>query len=115
MAAGKHDMVLDQGSTFTRQITWKDSTDSPVDLTGYTARMQIRSTVRGANTVLSLTTENGRIALGGAAGTIDLTIAATTTATLEPTTYAYDLELVSGSVVTRLLYGSLTVRGEVTR
>jgi hypothetical protein len=87
----------------------------PVNLTGYTARMNIRSTVDATTILHSLTTENSGIALGGAAGTVDLLISATDTALFTFGTAVYDLELISGTVVTRLLSGNVTLSKEVTR
>lgn len=113
--AGTHDIVCDQGATFTRVFTWQDSTGVPVNLTGYTARMQVRATINSASTLLSLTTENSGIALGGAAGTVTITATATQTAAVAAGCYVYDLELVIGSTVVRLVQGQFTVDGEVTR
>jgi hypothetical protein len=114
--AGIYNITADQGATFTRQLTWKDSAGSVVNLTGYTARMQLRQSVDASGAaVLELTTENNRIVLGGTAGTIDLSVAATAMAAIDAKTYVYDLELVSGSVVTRLVQGTFELRGEVTR
>jgi hypothetical protein len=114
--AANYDIVMDQGATFNRVITWQDSQAIPVNLTGYTARMQIRSEVDSSTAALSLTTENGRIALGGTAGTITLTVSATDTVAVTAGEYVYDIELVSGSgTVTRLLQGCFTVDAEVTR
>lgn len=114
--AGTYNIVADQGATFSRQLTWKDTAGSAVNLTGYTGRMQLRSQIDATGAaVLELTTENNRIVLGGTAGTIDLSVAATAMADVVASTYVYDLELVSGSVVTRLVQGTFEVRGEVTR
>ena len=113
--AGTYHIVTDQGATFSRQLTWKDDSGTPVNLTSYTARMQLRTSVANDSMVLELTTSNGRIALGGSAGTIDLTITAADMTTLPPLKYVYDLELVNGTVVTRLVQGTFTVRPEVTR
>jgi hypothetical protein len=113
--AGTHDIVCDQGATFTRVFTWQDSTGVPVNLTGYTARMQVRATIDSASTLLSLTTENSGIALGGAAGTVTITATATQTAAVAAGCYVYDIELVIGSTVVRLVQGQFTVDGEVTR
>ena len=107
---------MDQGATFSRAITWQDSQAVPVNLTGYTARMQVRDEVDSASAALSLTTENSRISLGGTAGTITLLVSATDTAAVAAGEYVYDLELVSGSgTVTRLIQGCFTVDAEVTR
>lgn len=113
--AGTYHILTDGGATFSRQLTWKDETGTPVNLTSYTARMQLRTAVQNDSMVLELSTSNGRISLGGSAGTIDLTITAADMTTLVPTKYVYDLELINGTVVTRLVQGTFTVRPEVTR
>jgi tRNA threonylcarbamoyladenosine modification (KEOPS) complex Pcc1 subunit len=114
--AANYDIVMDQGATFSRVFYWQDSQALPVNLSGYTARMQIRQEVDSSTAALSLTTENSRIALGGAAGTITLTVSATDTAAVAGGEYVYDLELISGlGTVTRLLQGCFTVDAEVTR
>ncbi len=116
MAAGRHDFTLEQGATFDELITYKDANGTPVDLTGYVARMQIREKITDATPVVSLDTTSG-ITLGGTAGTIHLTIPATTTATINmPKGGVYDLEIESPTgVVTRLLEGKVKFSPEVTR
>ena len=116
MTAGTYDITIEQGATYSQVFTWKDANGASINLTGYTARMQARESVDTATTFIALTTENGGIALGGAAGTVGLTMIATATAALSIFNGVYDLELISGAgVVTRLLEGSLTVSPEVTR
>lgn len=116
MAAGNYDLTIEQGATFYQQIIWKDANEDPIDISGYTARMQIRKTVKATTSILSLTTENGRITLGGAAGTITLEVAAEDTADLTEFCGVYDLELeASDGTVTRLLQGQIEVSREVTR
>ena len=115
MAATTYDLTIEQGATFSQLVTYKES-GVAVNLTGYTARMQVRSTLESASTVVELTTANGRITLGGSAGTITLTVSATDTAALTAGRGVYDLELVSGSgIVTRLLQGVATISRNVTR
>jgi hypothetical protein len=113
--AGTYNIVCDQGATLLRTLTYRDSSDALVNLTGFTGRMQVRADVESTGTVLSLTTENGGLTLGGALGTILVTVSATATAAVAAGTYVYDLELVQGSTVTRLVQGSFEVRAEVTR
>ena len=93
-----------------------------VNLTGYTARMMARSDYTASTATLSLTTGGSGITLGGTAGTITLGQTAAQTASLgsalanAQTQLVYDLELVSsGTVVTRLVQGVITVYPEVTR
>jgi hypothetical protein len=117
MPAGKYNFIIEQGATFTRVITWRDADDALVDLTNYTARMMVRALIGDASPIVDLTTENGGIALGGALGTVTLTItAAETTALGAPLNAVYDLEVIdSGGIVTRLLQGAVKIDGEVTR
>lgn len=108
-------LVIYQGTTFNPVLTWKNEDNTLVNLTSYTARMQGRSTVNSPVTLFSLTTENGGITLGGAAGTISLLMTAAQTTALIANG-VYDLELISaGGIVTRLLQGTITLSAEVTR
>jgi hypothetical protein len=113
--AQTYDITADQGATYSVVITYKNSNGTPINLTNYTARMQLRASYASAAAALTLTTENGRIVLGGALGTITLTVAASTMETLEAKTYVYDLELVDGSTVIRLLQGLFVNRPNVTK
>lgn len=90
--------------------------NSPIDLSGYTARMQIRAKLEDTTTLLELTTANNRIALDNTNKTITLTVSATDTALITWTSGVYSLELVSaGGVVSTLISGNVTVKKEVTR
>lgn len=113
MTPGKLNLVCPQGSTFSRTLTYSINS-SPVNLTGYQARLQIREYHYSDDFIASLTEASG-ITLGGSAGTIDIVIAASTTQNFAPGTYVYDLELVNGSEVTRLVEGKFSVTPEVTR
>jgi hypothetical protein len=114
MAAGKLDLTVEQGATYSQTLTWKiDGT--AVNLTSYTAKMQARVDVNSDSTILSLTQAAG-LTLGGVLGTIKIDLTATQTAALSPSNYVYDLELTSSAgVVTRLVQGTFTVSAEVTR
>lgn len=118
MPAGLYDMVCEQGATFSRTITWKDAAGDPVNLTGYSARMQVRPSLTSDEITLELTSTNGEITFPSplSSGKILITVAATDTADLAASKGVYDLELESsGGVVTRLLQGSFTIVAEVTR
>ncbi len=115
MIPGKYNIVCPQGTTLPVQLTYSEN-DTPVDLFGYTARMQVREKYASATPVLTLTTENGGIILGGVAGTINILASATATAALVAKEYVYDLELVSASsIVSRIIEGKFIVTPEVTR
>ena len=112
---GKKDFKLLQGATFEESITWSDDA-GPVNLTGYTARMQAREEYESATAFIDITTGNGGITLGGAAGTIALLLSATATAAITAEHGYYDLELVSPTGrVYRLLQGKICVSKEATR
>lgn len=114
MSAGTYHMKIEQGATFSLSLTYKDTNDNPIDLTGYSARLQMRKRINDSDTVVSLTDSSG-IELGGDTGTIVITISATATAALDPVEGVYDLELETGGIVTRLLSGTYEVLREVTR
>ncbi len=124
MTAATHNILAEQGATYAQTFTCRDSDGVLVDLTGYTARMQVRASYEAADKLLDLTTENGSITLGGENGTISVVATTAQMAGIViPESLAkpprlvcvYDLELVLGSVVQRLLQGSFTVVREVTR
>lgn len=116
MPAAAYDLMIEQGATFNQTVTWKDSTGAAVDLTGYSARMQFRPSVNAPTVYFSATSSDGRIVLGGTAGTITINISAVETTAFTFVSAVYDLELQSASgVVTRLLEGGVAVSREVTR
>lgn len=113
--AGKYNIVADQGATFTRTVYWKDVNGNPIDLTDYSARMQVRAKYTSTTPTLSLVSPTN-ISLGGGSGSVIVVVSATTMAAVTAGEYVYDLEMVaSNNVVTRLLQGTFTVRPEVTR
>ena len=115
MTAGIYNATIDQGATWSVTVLYKDSAGAPINLTGYTAAMQVRQQYSSADADLTLTTSNGGITITGATGTVLITMTATQTAALEEGYYVYDVELTSGAVVDRLIQGQLTVAPEVTR
>lgn len=115
VTAGIYNFTCEQGATFSRTFTAYDADGDPINLTGFSGRMQVRRTVDASAVIISLTTANGRMSLGGATGVVTLTLTATETAAITESG-VYDLELVSaGGTVTRLLKGSFRLDKEVTR
>jgi hypothetical protein len=110
MMAGYHVFTIDQGATWSREVTWTGQ-----NITGYTVRMQLRRKVTDESAIIELSTTNGKIALTSpSTGMVTLNLTATETAALSGE-YVYDLEFVNGAVVTRLLEGRVSVSPEVTR
>lgn len=114
------DFTLYQGATFRRTHTWKSGEPlTPVDLTGYSARLQLRTLWGDANAALTLSNGSG-ITLGGVAGTIEIEITAAQSEALIASgsgdaQYLHDLRLVApGGDVIRLLHGTVTVSPRIT-
>jgi hypothetical protein len=111
---GLYDITCPQGATFDRTFTYSVA-GTPVNLTGYTAALQVRAGYDAGTALISVSTGGSGVVLGGTAGTIAVTIAASVTGAVDAGSYAYDLELYQGSTVTRLLQGAFVVSGGVTR
>lgn len=88
----------------------------PVDLTGYTARMQLRLKLEDIEVVHEMTTENSGIVIDNTNKTIELNISAVNTALFTFTSAVYSIELISAtSEVTPFANGVFTLVKEVTR
>jgi len=114
MPAGIYNFTCEQGSTFSRDIEVTNFDDTVRDLSGFTARMQVRRDIEASSALVELTTENGRIQITPSTGTVGLTISAADTAALTQGGI-YDLELIgSTSIVERLLQGNFNLDANVT-
>ena len=89
--------------------------NEPVDLTDYTARMQIRSKLDDVAVILELTTENGGIVIDNTTKTIQIVISAEATAAFTFTSAVYSLELVTATTVIPFAGGTVGLVKEVTR
>ena len=110
MAAGRYSFVIEQGSTVDFEIVYKDSNSNPVDLTSYTARMQIRPSV-GSDTIhMTLSSSLGTCGTG-------LNMSGSNSAN-PPTSGSIGLYISSGSgtcaTVTRILEGRIKLSKNIT-
>ena len=112
MAAANYDLTIDQGSTFVIDITVKES-GSVKDLTGYSARAQMRSTKTTA-TVAGTFSCSIPIAT---AGIVKMELPAATSSGMTAGLFFYDLEIhtAGDAIVKRLIEGKVTLNQEVTR
>lgn len=118
LTAGIHNFTCEQGATFRRTVTWTDEDGVAINLTGATARMQVRNTYDSASTILSLSSTGASpaITISAVNGRLTIVISASTTASLVVGPKVYDLEVVqSNAEVTRLIEGQFIVSAEVTR
>lgn len=114
MAAINKNLIIEQYSTFKARFTWLDKNKTAIDLTGYTAVMQVRDAV-GSVVLIELNTENGRIAITPIAGAIELSLTDEETGALTIKSALYDLVLISSAgQATRLMEGKVTVSPGVT-
>lgn len=116
MAAGYHHFIIEQGATFQNTLTLKDSSDAVINLTGYSAEMDLRKNQDDSTEVITLTVANSRVVMGGAAGTVKLVISASDTSALTVGDGVYDIELTDADgKVDRILEGTYSIRGNVSR
>lgn len=115
MAAAYYAIVIEEGATFNLPVAVKANGD-PLNLTGYTAQMQVRSSVDDEAVIVEASTANGRIVITGGTGVINITIPANVTSTLSFASAVYDLKATSpAGVVTFYLRGPATFSKAVTR
>jgi hypothetical protein len=112
MAAAYQELFLEQGATFTTNITLDDIDGLPFNLTGVTAKSQIRKSYYSANAtaqfVITINTPTD--------GTILLSLGANTTANIAAGRYVYDVAIKdTANTVTRVLEGIVNVIPQVTK
>ena len=114
-------LCINQGATFSKLFTWfgpqfvcGQLQQLPVNITGYTAVLQIRPFVLSTSILYDA---SGNLTLGGAAGTILLSIPAGSTEGFTWWQGVYDLLLTSsdGSYSVRLFQGKVTVSPGVSQ
>ncbi len=106
---------IDQGADWFFNVTYEQPAGTPVNITSYTAALQLRSLPQSATAVLSLTTGSG-ITITGASGLVAVHATAVQTGAIVAGDYYYDLEITSPlGVVTRLVQGQALVNPQVTR
>lgn len=119
MSASRYDFNIEQGSSFTLSITYKDSNGSVVDITDYCARLTWK-TNNGTTQTFSTTDNNlsqYSFTIDGPNGLIKFMMPSDITNTLSFKTAKYDLELQSdtdlytggGKETIRILYGVISI------
>ena len=107
--SGKYNIVAEQGATF--NLNFRIETDgTPWNLAGYTFAMQVRRSSSSATTLLNLTS-----ATMTSVGRVSATVNATTMSGVPAGRWVYDIELTTGTTVTRILEGRFIVTPQVTQ
>lgn len=117
MAAGRYDFVIEQGTTFSKQITWKDSSGVAINLTGYTITGKIKRKPSDITALASFTCTLAN--QGSSPGVFTIALTATQTAALptskdvsrdkESVACVYDIKAQNGSTVYRLIEGVVNI------
>ena len=130
MLGSVYNFTIEQGATFELNVQYRDYLGTPINLTGYSGRMQLRPSP-SSNTVYltlssSLNADGTGLNFSGSngitpptSGSIGIYIAACTSSLLTFNTAKYDLEIYSGSgacpLTVRLLEGQVSLSNQVTQ
>ena len=104
--------VVDDASDTVYILDIHDAEDSPCDLTGYTAKMDLRPYPRAEAAYDELTTENGRLKIDGSK--IEVYFPASVTATYDFLKAYYDLLVMYEGKQWRVAQGVVVFSKEVT-
>jgi hypothetical protein len=106
---------VDQNTTFTFIVEYKDSDGNAVNLTGSSAKLQVRDTKGGTKLAVSLTSPSGGITIDAALGKLTVKMTPTQTSKLFYPKSEYDLMLTDSNFnKTKLLEGFITLSRSVT-
>jgi hypothetical protein len=118
MGAAPYNFNVEQGSSFSIAFTYKDSTNTVVDISNWCARLILTTSDNQTITYVSGTTNSDyKMYIDGSDGRISLMLPAITTNNFTFKTAKYDLELESddalysggGNYIDRILYGTITI------
>ena len=111
---GRYNITIYNGTTFSLAPVWKIN-GSPVNLTGYSADMQVRAAT-DTSIVVELSTSNGAAVITPGLGQTTLTLTAAQTTAIPAGIYIYDLNLTApDSSTTKILAGAFVVLASVTQ
>lgn len=114
MPAGYQDIFLEQGTTFTTQMTLADNTGAPYNLNGFTVKSQARTSYYSSNVAINFTAS----VANANSGIIQLSADPATTANVSPIQkLVYDVIITETGTgaITRVLEGQIFVSPSVTR
>lgn len=131
MSAGRYPLYIEQGASLDFEVQYLDSEGNPVDLTGYSARMQIRPSTDSSTVYVTLSSslqpDGTGLNMSGShslkpptSGSIGVFISSCTSSLFTFNDAVYDLELFvpydgGCNYVTRLIQGPVRLSQEVTR
>jgi len=108
--AQRVDIVCRKGDTFSIEIDFYDANDDPIDLTGYTWKMEVSESDTSPTPILDSTDFNYN---GNSSGQLYVTATANTMLTIDGGMYIYGLQSNDAGTVKTWLYGLFTVNEDV--
>ena len=113
MTPGRYNITVVNGTTFTLAPIWNIN-NLAVNLTGYSADMQVRDVSN--NLITEMSTANGRATIAAGLGQVTFTLTASQTAALTPGNYNYAINYTdSAGNVYQILNGAFTVAESVVQ
>jgi hypothetical protein len=113
--AGQKNFEVDQNATFSFIVEYKDNNGLPIDLTGSSAKLQVRDTKGGSKLAFSLTSPAGGITITPLLGKLTIKMTPTQTNKLFYPKSSYDIMVSdSNGNKIKLLEGFLTLSRSVT-
>lgn len=108
------DIEIEAGATWEREWSVVDEDGIPADLSGYSARMDIKRSATDPETLLTLITTNDTLTILADSGMIVARIEAADTAALPWRAAVYDVLLSNDTDTWRIVEGTVTVVPGIT-
>jgi hypothetical protein len=113
--AGQKNWEVDQNTTYTFIAIYEDPDGNPIDLTGASAKMQVRDTKGGGKLAFTLTSPIGGITIDPQIGKLTIKMTPTQTNKLFYPKSSYDIMITDSNLNRiKLLEGFLTLSRSVT-
>ena len=113
--AGQKNFDVDQNATFSFVVEYKDDNGNAIDLTGASAKMQVRDVKGGTKLAVTLTSPSGGIVINGPLGKLTVTLTPTQTNKIFYPKSVYDIMVIdSNGNKIKLLEGFMTLNRSVT-
>lgn len=113
--ADQKNWEVDQNTTFSFILEYKDDAGVPISLTGSSAKMQVRDTKGGSKLAFTLSSPASGISIDGAAGKLTINMSPSQTNKLFYPKSAYDVMVTdSNGNKTKLVEGFITLSRSVT-
>jgi hypothetical protein len=135
--AARHDIEAEKGSTFIFYAKYLDDSNNAVDLSGYTAEMQVKRYAEDTTKLMHFASTPKGVTSGGSGGSGGILLNATYTGgtqqgmsgstggiyvVADPSTmtntpsgnHLYDLEIIQGNTIIRLVEGRFVCKSNIT-